>query len=409
MSKFLASLLGADHKLTAAMLDRLESASANSGVDVRLTAEIRQGVHTKMAELGLDPADTTGEELYQVLQVKAAQDTALLLETIGIKSNADSAIMIQALAKYFAKKQDTGEIWSLKRTVLKKLLTQHVPHKTMKALHYRSIASMLKRETPATVYAVATLVEGEKYKHMLIKSINNLSPSDFELRRIEFVSFTPELWEDIKKHLKVSAVPVFGLPEANAIVIIPAQTSRTHTLGLLVCALIFHEIRCIKEHASYLKFRSLDVDLHEHVQTIALQGQIKSLTFHDQPVYWHHLHRHFAKIPALPEYLQPHVAHEDLAWIGLEAALSGIDVRLSFWVGTHELAFVSDAHIVSLHIIDVCFNALYQLNSREASTRFVRDAVWDELLGRYLLQAPFSNMIERHMYKMTDKESDFAV
>jgi hypothetical protein len=62
---------------------------------------------------------------------------------------------------------------------------------------------------------------------------------------------------------------------------------------------------------------------------------------------------------------------------------------------------------VSLHLIDVCLNALYKKSVAVAGRRFLADTVWDELLVRYLDVPPFNQMLERHMYKMTDSAEDF--
>jgi|GEM_PF-2045166 len=407
MSKYLSALVGAKEPGFSQLIMQLDAASAGSGVDTRLTADIRYGVLTKISELGLDPADTTATELYQSLIQRALQDDRLLREKIGINKKDDSVACIQKISNYFSKSPLIPELWALKRTTLKKLLAEHVPNKTMKVLRYRSVASLLKRESPARIYAVATLIEGERYKQRLISSIKQLSSSDFEISRVEFVQFTPKQWEDIQKHLKRHAVPVFSLPEANALVIIPAATEHTDTLTLLVAALLLHESRRLKEHASYLKFRSLDIKLHEHVQDLARRGHIAVMTLQGQQVYWDHMHRVFASSQDGRSYLEPHVNSEDLEWTALEASLAGVDTGISFWTGTHILGFVSDEHTVSLHIIDVCLNALYKKPISQARHRFVSDTVWDELIVRYLEVPPFTNMIERHMYKMTDNESDF--
>ena len=407
MSKYISTILGASEPQFSASIKNLEQASLNMGVDVRYGAEIRQGILAKMRELDLDPSDTTGTELFQSLRVKALQDDAVLREVIKIPKTADSVSILHKLATYYRKNYVCEEVWSLKRTVIKKIISSHVPHKTMKALHYRSTLSMLKRESAAEIYAVATLIEGDTYKQKIMADIKNLKASDFEIRKIDCIGISPERWLKIKKHLKKSAVPVFAVPEANCIVVLPAETTNTACLVLLASALILSEIRRVKEHASYLKLRSLDKNLHKHVQKIAASGHIETLTIHDQQVYWRHLHQLFSGAEVFPDYLEPHVSAQDIKWTALEASLTGIDARLSFWLGTHQLAFVSADHVVSLHVIDVCFNELYKLPIQDGSKQFVGEAVWDELLMRYLQLSPFSNMVERYMYKMTDTEPEF--
>lgn len=406
MSKYLSTLLGAQEPHFSQLIKNMENAAAGIGVDVRLAAEVRVALAGKIEELGLDPKDTTAEELYHSVCARAVEDNRFLMETLKIGPNSDSATIITKLARYFSKSPMVPELWALKRTTLKKLLSNHVPHKTMKALHYRSVTSLLKRESPASIYAAAILIEGARYKTSLMGSIKKLGPSDFEISRVEVVQFTPERWESIRKYLKTRTVPVFGVPEANAIVIIPADTEHTHTLALLVAALILHELRRLKEHASYLKFRSLDTKLHEHVRAIAGQGRVHMLTVQGQPVYWHHIHRVFSRQPQERSYLEPHVNPDDLEWTALEASLVNIDERLSFWLGSHLVGLAAEPHPVSLHLIDVCLNVLYKRSLATSGRRFLQDLLWDELLVRYLEVPPFDAALERHMYKITDNEEE---
>lgn len=63
----LKDLLGNDHPLFAKNITELERATGNAGIDTRLVAEVTQKAHSIMRQMGLDPADTTGVELYNAL------------------------------------------------------------------------------------------------------------------------------------------------------------------------------------------------------------------------------------------------------------------------------------------------------------------------------------------------------
>lgn len=65
---FLKDLLENDHPLFTANLARLEKAAGNAGIDTRLVADITHKAHDAMRSLGLDPADTTGVELFNALK-----------------------------------------------------------------------------------------------------------------------------------------------------------------------------------------------------------------------------------------------------------------------------------------------------------------------------------------------------
>ena len=67
MTHVLTDLLTTDHPLFVRNLAELERASGNAGIDTRLIADITEKAHAIMRQLGVDPADTHGEELYHAL------------------------------------------------------------------------------------------------------------------------------------------------------------------------------------------------------------------------------------------------------------------------------------------------------------------------------------------------------
>lgn len=87
----LKDLLKNDHPLFSANIAQLERATGAAGIDVRLIADITQEAHGVMRALGLDPADTTGPELYKMLEATVRsqrahdllQDTPYVLVNVG--------------------------------------------------------------------------------------------------------------------------------------------------------------------------------------------------------------------------------------------------------------------------------------------------------------------------------------
>jgi len=88
---FLKDLLANNHPLFTANLQLLERATGGAGIDTRLIADITHKAHAAMRTLGLDPADTTTNELYQALNSAvqsgraepALTDTEFVLLNLG--------------------------------------------------------------------------------------------------------------------------------------------------------------------------------------------------------------------------------------------------------------------------------------------------------------------------------------
>lgn len=67
MTKFLGKLLEADEPMFSHGMNKLEKSTGLSGVDVNLISDVLSKAHAVMRKLGLDPSDTTGQELYAAL------------------------------------------------------------------------------------------------------------------------------------------------------------------------------------------------------------------------------------------------------------------------------------------------------------------------------------------------------
>lgn len=74
MTKFFTQLLDAPEPMFSISLRELEMMSGRRGIDVAYLADIIGRAHSLMRSIGLDPADTSPEELYQALKSHADDD-----------------------------------------------------------------------------------------------------------------------------------------------------------------------------------------------------------------------------------------------------------------------------------------------------------------------------------------------
>jgi ribokinase len=92
MAKFLQDLLQAEEPLFSMALHHLERSTGHSGVDVRLISDIITRAHHVMRRIGLDPADTTYEELSRALQAHV-DDRNLFDETEFVGLSFDGSVI----------------------------------------------------------------------------------------------------------------------------------------------------------------------------------------------------------------------------------------------------------------------------------------------------------------------------
>ena len=80
MAKYLQQLLGAREPLFSGAMRQLEAMTHRQGIDVAYIADITARAHGVMRQLGLNPADTTEEELYHALEAQV-ENVALFSHT----------------------------------------------------------------------------------------------------------------------------------------------------------------------------------------------------------------------------------------------------------------------------------------------------------------------------------------
>jgi ribokinase len=128
VANVLRELLDNDHPLFIMNVARLEKASGDAGVDTRLIADITHRAHEIIRELGLDPRDTQGRELYLALNSLAGRknaddilkDAAYVLINLGdgpisfnlndINNNVDSMLSYEQRSVGFAQRKLRAEI-----------------------------------------------------------------------------------------------------------------------------------------------------------------------------------------------------------------------------------------------------------------------------------------------------------
>lgn len=95
MAHILKQLLGNDHPLFTHNLMQLEHAAGNVGVDIRLIADITEKAHAVLRELGLDPSNSHGKEVYFALlsAVKTNKAEALLKDTSYVLLDFDKDVI----------------------------------------------------------------------------------------------------------------------------------------------------------------------------------------------------------------------------------------------------------------------------------------------------------------------------
>ncbi len=388
MTHRLAAILCEPTDQLASQLEQLEKLSGYPAIDARLIADIESGVRTKTKQLKLDPADTTGRELYHQLRLRLAVQAEAWFKARLAKRPAELTSSGQVIEAELAKLKVPRSVWALKPAAIKTLLRALPPKQVMKKLHYRSVASLLKYQNPGQLYVAARLHESAVWQSRLLKKIGQLKSSDFASRPIEVIELNAKL-------ASPSSAAIPGWAELGALVIQPNdQLLATPASFLAALALSSKLIEDSRAQMSYLKLSQVSPGFgHRLIDLTA--GQPAVLVVGSLNLPWRSLQSFFgrAAIKQLPGSFEPHLLPADLHYQSLERLLAKSQPAFGWWQATAYLAAFQTARPVSLNLADLAIDNANQAVFTARSLYYLRQATADELIRRYLEQPAFARLV----------------
>lgn len=400
MTRFLSRALGAQEPAFSQGIQQLEQAAGRPGTDIRLTADIMRRARGKIAELGLDPNDTTGRELYSALQERLKRDEQTVRQTLGLSSDSSADEIIGRIQNFLENHDSPKLCFALKSSVARRLLKKKPPKLVMKNLGYRSVDSMLKHENPANLYAAALIVEQPAWHKNYRDQYSKLTPSDFESRDITITCPKSKRWQQMaKQFIAKEHHNILSFRELGAIVMLPIEY-KVDGLAITTLLLMLEELNGIRSHSSYTKLQQVKPDFGRRLQESSVSEPHTSATLAGQPVPWRMIQRYYAKFTHAyhPEIFEPHVQPEDLQWISGEKTLAALEPTLKFWEGSENLGLLDESgQIVSCNALDVALSYCNHLPFADRIVHFVRDNLWHELMTNYLNQDNLETAVHQQL------------
>lgn len=397
MAKILRDLLDAEEPLFSLSLRQLEAASGHAGVDARLIGDISQKVTATCRELGLDPTDTQGPELYRALLERIAEDNRRVTELIGGKDADDVAEMVPLMVSAVNRMDLPRQCWVLKHSVAKDLLRTMPPEKLMKQLGYRSVESMLKHEDIDEVYTALRFSEGSEWLQQYNELFKTVKPSDFESREIRIVIMDHDKYVDLAEgFVRKKLHNITHTKEMGVIVVVPMHEPRMRGITLKSLPLMFHYINEIRLYSSFFKLKQVDGNFGEIVVDTLNADPGNASQMAGSKVHWRVIQRYFGKLKDEdhPEAFQPHVHPEDLHWRRAEEMLSALDPNMAFWEGLDYVGtLMEDGRPLALNLVDVSLSYSNENSYEERLVYHFRESLWNEIFMRYMGQKNLEDQI----------------
>jgi hypothetical protein len=410
MTRMLSELLDAAEPTFSTNVRGLEKVSGAPNADIQLTTAILQQTQSKLLKLGLDPHNTTGEELYRALEQRLLADDARLKEYMGLPVGASSPEVLAGVRRLVRGLDVPRSCFALKNSVAKRLLKTLAPAKTMKQLGYRSLESMLKHEPLPQLYTATLVHESPAWQRQLTEKYRTLRPSDFESRQIEIFYPTSRRWERLAEYFANRFHHTHAtFKELGAVVVLPVTTD-VPALGLTSVLLLLESFNDIRSSSTFLKLQQVKPDFGVLVSEVVSSEPLAAAELAGLKLPWRSLQHYFDTATGAydAELFEPHVQPEDLKLAHAEVALAKTMPALEFWMGTAGLALVDRGQVVSLNMLDVALSAVNSLPFDERSLQHVRKTVWHDLLAHYLDQHNLEQVVAQLSDALVEPRAELA-
>lgn len=399
MTRFLATALGAKEPNFSQSIRQLERAAGEPQADIRLTEDIKRRTQAKIAQLGLDPKDTTGEELYGALQYRLQQDESELRKRLNITTDAGGQEIVGGVQQ-FLKKQAHGSLcFALKASVAKSLLKKKPPRVAMKRLGYRSVDSMLKHVPTALVFTAAFIAESPSWRRSFHQQYNNLNPSDFEMRPIELLNPIEKRWQSLSEQfVQTARHNIISFKELGAVVMLPLE-AKLDSLAMITLLFACEEMNSIRAHSSFVKLQQVKPNFGQIMRDVCMGEAYIDAQVAGQKINWRMIQRYYAQHPNAyhAEIFEPHVQSEDLSWLHAEDILAETIPELGFWQGTQSLGLLHENGLVSCNVMDVALAQCNHLDFGQRIVHFVRNNLRHELMLGYLQQENLAQTLRQQL------------
>ena len=382
MSRLLVQLLGEDERAFRSLIDRLEKASLNPSIDIRLSAEIVSKTHEKIRLLGLDAKDTTPKELFYALKAKLSIDDDKLKSSLKVDGkSADQFVKI--LAKTCTKLSKQERTLAMTTAGTKRVLVAVPPRKTLRLLKLRSIESVLKREDPKLVYAIASLIEDSSWRSQVHAKMKRLQSKDIEWQSVKVLPLNSAWLEKLSGKINVQDLQITS-PEVGAVILLPVIDKYLEGITTYYLVSILQASRQLAIDSMPYRHLGFMQGYHNILLEIAHGKQSPLDSIHGLTPSWRAVHETLARGKISDATQEAELVLNDLDWLSTEKKLESLVPDMNFWEGSHYLALKSESTAVSLHILDVARAVVLKSEYNEHTSSHFEGSLWNELQIRYL-------------------------
>lgn len=370
MTKILREVIGGREPTFSTRIKQLELSTGSKTLDIELTAEMLSRLSDVIKKLKLDPLDTTSEELYVSLILKAKEHDEILRNSYHGK--------IKELIRAINHHKGVVQIPVIKSSVIRQIIGEIPPKKVMSALGYRSAASLLKRADINQVLVGAFILESVTWHRAFSKRVKQCKISDITLENPKVIIVDKKL---LRSNSSMNQLPyvqfagVVGVSGINA-----KKAGGWLEIAARSADGLFH----VHQRGIYLKLSRFQNNIIKKLVDLTYVAPVSVTKVASVRVPWASVYTYISN--NLDEIIfadESSVEKSDFRWKGSIEVLKNVHQQLDFWNTTTIVAKPTASKPVSLNLSDIAFNALHGVSYDERSCANIARNTLEELLSRY--------------------------
>lgn len=404
MAKFLSDLLDAEEPLFTQSVRQLEEVSGRTGADAKLIGDITSMAHESLRALGLNPAASTGQEVYQALLNRVEVDMKRLTKIIGAEDPEDVRHLVPFMIDAANKVKFNRTVFVLKHDKAKDLLRQMPPKQLMKKLGYTDIEAMFENEDFDEIYTALRFSEGPEWLTEYNELFKQVTPEDYEERDLRILKMDHDKYVDLAEHFVQKKLHnVTHTKEMGTIVVVPMHARKMRGLVLKTLPLLLHYMNEVKLYSTFFKLKSAKPNFGKTVVDTLIADLGTGSQMAGRRIHWRVIQRYLGrhKEDSIEKAaFEPHVQPEDLHWRRAEDLLYQIDPELEFWKDRDYVALNYDGFPVAFNLFDVSFAYSNKEPYEGRYAYHFRESLWNEIFVRYM---GFKNLADQVLSQLDNE------
>ena len=404
MAKFLGDLLDAEEPLFTQSIRQLEEVSGRTGADAKLIGDITSMAHESLRALGLNPAASTGQEVYQALLGRVEVDMKRLTKIIGAEDPEDIRHLVPFMIDAANKVKFNRTVFVLKHDKAKDLLRQMPPKQLMDKLGYTDVEKMFENEDFDELYTALRFSEGPEWLTEYNELFKQITPEDYEERDLRILKMDHDKYVDLAEHFVQKKLHnVTHTKEMGTIVVVPMHARKMRGLVLKTLPLLLHYMNEVKLYSTFFKLKSVKPNFGKTVVDTLIADPGTGSQLVGKRVHWRVIQRYLGrhKEDSIDKVaFEPHVQPEDLHWRRAEDLLYQIDPELEFWKDRDYVALNYDGFPVAFNLFDVSFAYSNKEPYENRYAYHFRESLWNEIFVRYM---GFKNLADQVLSQLDNE------